>query len=75
MPLDEATVREEWWVLGHPGWPSGIDFRTRDAAEQFYWDHPKLDGTRDGMRVMHRTLTRYPDYVPAAPSTTEQEGE
>lgn len=61
-PLSET--REEWFVLGHPAWPMGVDFRTQAEAESFYWRTPKLDGTRDGMRVMHRTITRYRDYVP-----------
>lgn len=63
-PAPGAEVTEEWHVLGHPAWPGGIDFRTREQAERFYWKTPKLDGTREGMRIMHRTLIREPDYVP-----------
>ena len=67
----DAEVREEWFVLGHPGWPMGMDFRTQAEAERFFWENPKLDGTRNGMRVMHRTITRYPEYVPS--STGEEQ--
>lgn len=61
-----AEVTERWFVLGHPGWPGGIDFYTQEAAEQFYWDTPKLDGTREGIRIFLRVQHRYPEYVPEA---------
>lgn len=64
VPYADVERTDEWWVLGHPGWPGGIDFRSQERAEEFYWAHPKLDGTREGMRVMHRIKWREPDYVP-----------
>jgi len=66
------SVREEWLVLGHPGWPDGMDFPTRERAETFYWAHPKLDGSRDGIRIAHRTVTRFAAYVPDPEGSNDQ---
>lgn len=59
-----AQTTTEWWVLGHPGWPDGIDFRTAAEAERFYWSTPKLDGTREGIRIRRKDVVRYEPYVP-----------
>lgn len=69
---DELRVEEtriEWWVLGHPGWPDGIDFRTREKAEAFYWDNPKLDGSREGIRIRRKDVIRFEAYVPEKEKT------
>lgn len=29
LRADEPQSSEEWWVLGHPAWPSGTDFPTQ----------------------------------------------
>lgn len=64
--IEPESVREEWLVLGHPGWAGagGLSYRSKEKAEESFWDTPKLDGTHDGMYIVHRTITRYPAYVP-----------
>lgn len=59
-----VSVRDRWIVLGHPAWVGGVDQHSREQAERFYWEHPKLDGTRDGMSIVHFREERFAPYVP-----------
>lgn len=58
------SVTDEWFICGHPGYPDPIGFPTREKAVAFYWDCPPYSGSREGIRIRRRTVTRYEAFVP-----------